>query len=63
MSLHPIVNISRGQEIVISGGSGPGVNIMSSVIVKSVVLQAPEEDLFDMYLDPAGHAALTGGLR
>lgn len=34
--------------------------MMRSVIVKSVVLQASAEALFDMYLDPAGHAALTG---
>ena len=34
---------------------------MRSVILKSVVLQASAEDLFSMYLDPAGHAALTGG--
>jgi activator of HSP90 ATPase len=34
---------------------------MKSVIQKSVLLPASPEALFDMYLDPAGHAALTGG--
>ena len=33
---------------------------MRSVIQQSVVLPAPAETLFDMYLDPAAHAAFTG---
>jgi activator of HSP90 ATPase len=34
---------------------------MKSVIHKSVVLSAPAEELFDMYLNSKQHAALTGG--
>jgi uncharacterized protein YndB with AHSA1/START domain len=33
---------------------------MRKVIEQSVVLPAPIEALFDMYLDPAAHAAFTG---
>ena len=33
---------------------------MRSVIQQSVVLMATAERLFDMYLDPAAHAAITG---
>jgi activator of HSP90 ATPase len=33
---------------------------MRSVIQQSVVLPAPAEMLFEMYLDPAQHAAFTG---
>lgn len=34
---------------------------MRSVIHQSVVLAAPGDELFDTYLDPARHAAVTGG--
>src|SRR5262245_19518009 len=33
---------------------------MRSVIQQTVVLPARSEELFDMYLDPAVHAAITG---
>ena len=33
---------------------------MRSVIRQSVVLPSSAESLFDMYLDPAAHAAITG---
>ena len=33
---------------------------MRNVIQQSVVLPAPAETLFEMYLDPAAHAAITG---
>lgn len=33
---------------------------MRSVIQQSVILPAPAEVLFQMYLDPAAHAAFTG---
>jgi hypothetical protein len=33
---------------------------MRSVIQQSVALPAPPETLFDMYLDPTMHAAITG---
>src|SRR5271155_1409543 len=33
---------------------------MRSVISQSVVLPAPAERLFAMYIDPAKHAAITG---
>ena len=33
---------------------------MRTVISQSVVLPAPAEHLFDMYLDPEKHAAITG---
>jgi len=33
---------------------------MRNVIRQSVVLSAPAETLFDMYLDPAAHQAITG---
>ena len=33
---------------------------MRNVIYKSVVLAAPAEKLFNMYLDPSLHAAITG---
>ena len=33
---------------------------MRSVIQQSVTLPAPAERLFEMYLDPAAHAAITG---
>src|SRR5690349_25118487 len=33
---------------------------MRSVIQQSVVLPAPAERLFEMYLDPSTHAAFTG---
>jgi activator of HSP90 ATPase len=33
---------------------------MRNVIRQSVVLPAPAETLFDMYLDPAAHQAITG---
>jgi activator of HSP90 ATPase len=33
---------------------------MRSLITQSVVLPAPAEDLFAMYMDPARHAAITG---
>ena len=33
---------------------------MRSVITQSVVLPAPAEDLYAMYLNPARHAAITG---
>ena len=34
---------------------------MRSVIHQNVVLPAPAESLFDMYLDPAAHGAWSGG--
>lgn len=34
---------------------------MRNVIQQSVILPAPAESLFEMYLDPAAHAAITGG--
>ena len=33
---------------------------MRNVITDSVVLPAPAERLFEMYLDPSEHAAFTG---
>ena len=33
---------------------------MRNIIRQSVVLRAPAEALFDMYLDPSGHSAITG---
>lgn len=33
---------------------------MRNVIEQSIVLPAPAETLFEMYLDPAAHAAITG---
>jgi hypothetical protein len=33
---------------------------MRSIISQSVVLPAPAERLFAMYIDPANHAAITG---
>lgn len=33
---------------------------MRNVLQQSVVLPAPAESLFEMYLDPAAHAAITG---
>ena len=33
---------------------------MRSIITDSVVLPASAEELFEMYLDPARHAAFTG---
>jgi hypothetical protein len=33
---------------------------MRSIIFQSVVLPAPAESLFAMYIDPAKHAAITG---
>ena len=33
---------------------------MRSIISQSVVLPAPAERLFAMYIDPAKHAAITG---
>ena len=33
---------------------------MRSLITQSIVLPAPAEDLYAMYLDPAQHAAITG---
>src|SRR5271163_1696257 len=35
---------------------------MRSIISQSVVLPAPAERLFAMYIDPAKHAALTGAM-
>jgi uncharacterized protein YndB with AHSA1/START domain len=35
-------------------------NQMRNVIQQTVVLPAPAEALFDMYLDPIKHAAITG---
>ena len=34
---------------------------MRNVITQTVVLDAPAERLFGMYVDPAAHAAITGG--
>ena len=34
---------------------------LRNVIQQTVVLPAPAEKLFSTYLDPAGHAAVTGG--
>jgi uncharacterized protein YndB with AHSA1/START domain len=34
--------------------------VVRSVIQQSIVLPAPAESLFEMYLDPAAHAAITG---
>jgi uncharacterized protein YndB with AHSA1/START domain len=40
---------------------GPsGNSVMHSVIEQSVVLPAPAETLFEMYLNAASHAAITG---
>jgi uncharacterized protein YndB with AHSA1/START domain len=33
---------------------------MPKTIIQAVVLPAPPDQLFDMYLDPAAHAAFTG---
>jgi activator of HSP90 ATPase len=33
---------------------------MRNVIIQTVLLKAPREQLFAMYLDPAAHAAITG---
>ena len=35
---------------------------MPRLIQQSVVLPAPSERLYDMYLDPTAHAAFTGAL-
>jgi hypothetical protein len=33
---------------------------MPKTIIQAAILPAPPDQLFDMYLDPAAHAAFTG---
>ena len=41
-------------------GEGDAERVMRNVIRQSVVLDASAEELFDTYLDPKKHAAVTG---